>query len=195
VATSQLVGGLVGASLVLVLVAARSALIRWRRSRRARRVARRAVRGEHAAEVLVEAAGFTVVERQVELEWAPRLDGVPVPTLLRLDLVVERDGRRYVAEVKTGAVAPRLETAATRRQLLEYLVAADVDGVILVDAEAGLVREVEFPGRGLASEGGPGVAPPRPRFAHGVVVGVVVGIVAGVALAAPLARAMSGWGG
>jgi hypothetical protein len=50
-----------------------------------------------------------------------------------------------VAEVKTGTLAPRIETATTRRQLLEYRVAFAVDGVLLVDADAGTVRRVEFP--------------------------------------------------
>jgi hypothetical protein len=59
--------------------------------------------------------------------------------------VVAGGGLRYVAEVKTGAFAPRLETAATRRQLLEYRIAFDVDGVLLVDADAERVRLVEFP--------------------------------------------------
>jgi hypothetical protein len=59
---------------------------------------------------------------------------------------------RYIAEVKTGRAAVRLDTAATRRQLLEYRVAFDVDGVLLVDAEAGEIRLVEFP----LSRGRPG---------------------------------------
>ena len=33
-----------------------------------------------------------------------------------------------VAEVKTGRLAPRIDTPATRRQLLEYRLAFDVDG-------------------------------------------------------------------
>jgi hypothetical protein len=49
-----------------------------------------------------------------------------------------------VAEVKSGKLAPRIETAATRRQLLEYRVAFDVDGVLLVDEEAGRVSEIVF---------------------------------------------------
>ena len=50
-----------------------------------------------------------------------------------------------MAEVKTGRLAPRLETSATRRQLLEYRVAFDVDGVLLVDVDAGRVHSLEFP--------------------------------------------------
>jgi hypothetical protein len=64
---------------------------------------------------------------------------------------VTRGGRRFVAEVKTGAQAPSLATAATRRQLLEYRQVFAVDGVLLVDVEAGRVAEVLF--AGAAGEG------------------------------------------
>jgi hypothetical protein len=58
-----------------------------------------------------------------------------------------------VAEVKTGRWAPRLETAATRRQLLEYRFAFDVDGVLLVDADADRVSSIEFGGATAARRG------------------------------------------
>jgi hypothetical protein len=47
--------------------------------------------------------------------------------------------------VKTGRQAPRLGHADTRRQMLEYQLAFEVPGVLLVDAESGRVREVRFP--------------------------------------------------
>jgi hypothetical protein len=36
---------------------------------------------------------------------------------------------------QVGKVAPRLQTPVTRRQLLEYRVAFDIDEVLLVDAK------------------------------------------------------------
>ena len=134
-----------GAFLALLAVALVLALRRAWRSRRARRRARRALAAETAAERLLARHGYVVVERQARLVWAPLLDGVPVPTALRADLIVERGGEVLAAEVKTGAEAPRLETAATRRQLLEYRVAFAVDGVLLVEPDAGRVRRVDFP--------------------------------------------------
>ena len=64
---------------------------------------------------------------------------------MRADYLVEQDGERLVAEVKTGAEAPELSTAATRRQLLEYRVAFAVEGVLLVCPERGTIQRVEFP--------------------------------------------------
>jgi hypothetical protein len=118
---------------------------RWRGSRRAQRRSRRAMAGEDAAAELLERAGFRVIARYARTRWAPLVDGEPCETEIVADYLVERDGQRLVAEVKTGEDAPRLETAATRRQLLEYSVAFGVDGVLLVVPEAGAVRRVEFP--------------------------------------------------
>jgi len=73
-------------------------------------------------------------------------DGAPLTIDLRADYLVSQGRRRFVAEVKTGRWAPRLETAATRRQLLEYRFAFDVDGVLLVDADADRVSSIEFAG-------------------------------------------------
>ena len=134
-------------AIVLSIVYARVAASYRRRaaSRRARARAQHALAGETAAEALLEGAGYVIVDRQARLTWRFFCDDDAVDAELRCDLLVERDGRRLVAEVKTGQAAPRLDTAATRRQLLEYQVAYGVDGVVLVDAETGALRRVDFP--------------------------------------------------
>lgn len=123
----------------------------WRGSWRARRRAARAGAGEDAAAAMLRRAGFRIVAAQVRMRWAPRIDGEPHPTELRADYLVEARGERLVAEVKTGDAAPSLSTAATRRQLLEYLVAFAVDGVLLVCPERGAIHRVEFPIAALAA--------------------------------------------
>ncbi len=117
----------------------------WRRSVTAKRRGARAVRGEEAAEVLLEEAGYEVLERQLGLTWEIDCDGEPMQFLLRADLLVERDGSQYIAEVKTGAFAPSLANASTRRQMLEYSIAFDSPTVLLVDVERETILEVEFP--------------------------------------------------
>jgi len=104
----------------------------------------RAVEGEGDASLLLERAGYSVVDRQVAGSWTLFADGEPVTFGLRADYLVARDGRQYIAEVKTGLLATRLSHANTRRQLLEYRLAFDVDGVILVDADAGTVTHIEI---------------------------------------------------
>lgn len=149
-----LVAGLAGALAALILA---RWLARWRGTRRARRRAARAIAGEGAAAALLQRAGYRVVARQAAARWAPLLDGEEQELEVRADYLVERGGERLVAEVKTGEAAPRLDTAATRRQLLEYLVAFEADGVLLVCPEEGArgaIHRVEFPGVGGAPAAG-----------------------------------------
>ena len=117
--------------------------------RRAVKRARRASAGELAAEELLEAEGYTVLDRQVRCVWWMEVDGEEEEVELRADLLVERDGERFIAEVKTGVQAPDPTFPPTRRQLLEYRLAFDPHRVLLVDIEGSEIMEVTFP-RALA---------------------------------------------
>ena len=117
----------------------------WFRSWRMRRRNRVALAGESAAGKLLEKHGYTLVGAQVRHVYTLVVDGAERAIELRADYLVDRSGKSYVAEVKTGAVATKIETAATRRQVLEYAVAFGTDGVLLVDMQAREIREVVFP--------------------------------------------------
>ncbi len=110
----------------------------------ARDRAARAAAGEWDAPALLGRAGYSVLARQVAGSWGVRANGAPKTFGLRADYLVARDGRRYIAEVKTGRIAPSLSHGATRRQLLEYGVAFDVDGVLLVDADRETITHVDI---------------------------------------------------
>lgn len=103
-------------------------------------------RGEVRARQLLEAHGYTIAAEQVTGRYELRVDGEPHPVLLRADFLVEKAGRSYIAEVKSGADSARVGNSATRRQLLEYRLAFPVDGILLVDAFAGRIVEIELPG-------------------------------------------------
>lgn len=100
--------------------------------------------GEREAEHILADAGYTVLQRQIGASWEIWVDGTPVRVSVRADLIVERDGERFVAEVKTGTRAPDPTLPSTRRQLLEYTFVFGVDRVLLVDAQAGVIRTVTF---------------------------------------------------
>lgn len=140
-----LAAAVVAAVVVAVVQSVRLALRRWLPARRLRLARERGAEGEVRAEALLRRMGYAIVARQAARSYGVSIDGQPLSVDLRADFVVERGRRRFVAEVKTGRLAPRLETSATRRQLLEYRVAFDVAGVLLVDADAGRVHAVEFP--------------------------------------------------
>ena len=135
----------VATAVVLAGMLAVGRLRRWGKRRRMSLRMERAVAGEERAAGLLEERGYEVLGAQAVIEHAVRIDERVVTVALRADYLAAKDGRRYVVEVKTGAVAPKIETSATRRQMLEYRIAFDVDGVLLVDAESGKVHEVTFP--------------------------------------------------
>ena len=129
---------------VLLLLGGGWRLRRWRRSRRARATSRHGVRAEGRAAVLLEQRGYAIEQSQASLRWSIVVDGASIPIDLRADFVVRRRGRRFVADVKTGRAATQITYAPTRRQLLEYRVAYDVDGVLLIDMEASKIHRVDF---------------------------------------------------
>lgn len=130
-------------------VALLQAFAAWSRGRVRRRKLSirmdRAVRGEERARAWLEELGYEVLGAQVVAQHSVEVDGLAVIVPLRADYLAARRGLRYVVEVKTGSFAPRIETSATRRQMLEYRIAFDVDGVLLVDGETGKVHAITFP--------------------------------------------------
>jgi len=118
----------------------------WRERLRGRGHNVRGKQGERDAERLLQAHGYRICERQSRVSYSLLVDGTPQPVDLVLDFIVERGGEQLVAEVKTGAQAPRLQRPETRRQLLEYQLATASRCVLLVDPQAQTIVEVAFPG-------------------------------------------------
>lgn len=130
--------------LVLALWAWRRAAGRVGRANRARQ--RTARKAETEAEKLLGGLGFTILERQPVARWRLEVDGESREVSSRADFLVENGGRLFVADVKSGDEAPRPHRPATRRQLLEYLLAFEADGALVVDMRRRRVRSVSFPG-------------------------------------------------
>jgi hypothetical protein len=132
------------AALVLIVAALTLRAARWLDRRRRQARATRALDGEDDSEALLEEAGYEILGRQVAGELTLVVDGEAIGFGLRADFLVARDGARFVAEVKTGERAPRLGYGPTRRQLLEYVLAFEVCGAVLVDADTGALTVVEL---------------------------------------------------
>lgn len=130
------------AAVVVLLWGWWRARTRW--SRASRRRVDHAQVGEAAAEHLLREHGYAVEARQVTRSWTLWVDGAPVEVRSRADLIVRRGGSRFVAEVKTGSLAPDPTRPATRRQLMEYGHVFPVAGVLLVDAESWQIHEVAW---------------------------------------------------
>lgn len=106
---------------------------------------RRARTLEKQAIYFLEERGFRCVGEQVEREAFFLMDGRKIPFRVRADYLLERDGKRYVAEVKTGKQTRTPEHPLVRRQLLEYALLFAPWSVLFVDGEKGRVHEVSFP--------------------------------------------------
>ena len=138
------------AVLALVVVAMLSlwiglAIGRWRA---AERMNTSRVRGRYAeaqALNLLAAHGFELIESQPSAHSVVFVDGESTRFLVRADALVERDGRRGLVEIKAGGRVATVASAATRRQLLEYAHAFDVDDLLLVDSEAETIARIAFP--------------------------------------------------
>jgi hypothetical protein len=170
---------LAAAAAALLLALVQTLRLLWQRGSQRRRLQRwreQGAAGEVRAEALLRGLGYAILGRQVAVTYGVMIDGEPMSIDLRADYLVSLHDRRYVAEVKTGRLAPRIDTPSTRRQLLEYRLAFDVDGVLLVDAEAERVRTVVFPLLPSAAS----TAPPGARLAW-LLAGAAVGLVAAMA--------------
>ena len=99
--------------------------------------------GELNAQKLLKEDGYTIINSQFTIPICLYVDNEPVNFYIRPDYLVERDGKRYLAEVKTGESSSPTNTA-TRRQLCEYSRLSISDGVILVDASDEKIMHVRF---------------------------------------------------
>jgi len=135
--------GLLSLGLALLLWAGWR-LNRWWQGVRFGMSRRKGKRGEDIGAELLEDAGYTILDDQSELEVEWIVDGVSETYEVRADFLVERDGLKYVADAKFGKVA-EIGNAGTRRQLLEYAVVYDCDGVLLVNASEKRIHKIDFP--------------------------------------------------
>ena len=119
---------------------------RWRVSRRVARSRRLGVRGEVLGRRVLERNGYRVLREQVTGSVRLRVDGEVQTFVVRADALVARGRRRYVAEFKGGPAVATVGHRGTRRQLLEYAHAFDVDGVVLVDGPGGTIEHIEWTG-------------------------------------------------
>jgi len=130
---------------LLVIQSIRLWFIRTLAARRVAKHRAQGIHGERAAAKLLKRAGYLASGQQASGSYQLRVDGKLTRVNVRADFLVTRGGRRYVAEVKSGAESAKVTGRATRRQLLEYSFAFDVDGILLVDTNEARIREIEFP--------------------------------------------------
>ena len=70
-------------------------------------------------------------------------DNETINFFIRADLIVSKDKKKFIAEVKSGKAAS-IEEINTRRQLLEYSKVFNNKNLILIDTEKNKIKKIEF---------------------------------------------------
>ena len=108
-----------------------------------RLIRRRGKKGEDKASSILKKNGYKILKKETSNSCTFYVDDKPVKFKVRFDFLVERNGKTFVAEVKTGMAADE-RNSSTRRQLFEYAGIMKHDTILLVDATKGNVKEVRF---------------------------------------------------
>ena len=104
---------------------------------------KRGRKGERNSIILLENYGYKILDEQIKLNGYFFIDGKLSEFDLRPDLLVEKDGVKYIAEIKTGEVA-NPSNRNTRRQLHEYSYYSNQDDVLLVDPIKKSIKKLSF---------------------------------------------------
>ena len=99
--------------------------------------------GEKTSIRLLEKNGYKIIDEQIKLNGYFFIDDDINRFDLRPDLLVEKDGLRYIAEIKTGEVA-NPTNRNTRRQLHEYSYYSGHNEVLLIDPIKQSIKRLSF---------------------------------------------------
>ena len=106
-------------------------------------VRKRGTKGERKAIKLLQKNGYEILDAQVRLTGHFFVDDELTEFDLRPDFLVERNGYRYIAEIKTGD-ASNPKNRNTRRQLHEYSYYSGMGSILLVDPTKNSIQSVSF---------------------------------------------------
>ena len=106
-------------------------------------IKRKGRKGEGIAVKLLNKAGYEIIDEQVSFSGFLFENNNKVEYLVKPDFLVEKDGEKYIAEVKTGASA-LIQNRNTRRQILEYSHLNQNKTVLLINIESIKIKKIDF---------------------------------------------------
>lgn len=110
-------------------------------------IRRRLSRGnklEEKAAKYLKKRGYAVIHKQHPGKSIYYVDDLKHSADVYADYIVEKSGKEFVVEVKSGKEAVSPSYTATRRQLLEYNHAFKTDGILLLNMEKKELFEIRF---------------------------------------------------
>ena len=99
---------------------------------------------QEEAESLLKKKGFRIIDKQRRADVITYIDGKPNLGFVQADFIVEKNGKKYVAEVKAGEMVSDPTEPSTRRQLLEYKFAYKPYGILLVNMLDRTIHNIDF---------------------------------------------------
>jgi len=99
---------------------------------------------QEEAESLLKKKGFKIIDKQKRADIVTYIDGKPNLGYVQADFIVERNGKKFVAEVKAGEMVSDPNEPSTRRQMMEYKFAYKPFGLLLVNMLDRSIHSVDF---------------------------------------------------
>ncbi len=100
-------------------------------------------KAEQKAIKLLKKNGYKIESFQTTAKGKLSQDDETINFFIRADLIVSKDKKKFIAEVKAGKAAS-IEEINTRRQLLEYSKVFNNKNLILIDTEKNKIKKIEF---------------------------------------------------
>ena len=116
-----------------------TAFRRWRIARRFKR----GLLAEKQAVRYLRKHGYKILAAQLQEPITVYVNGEPQESTVRADFLAKKGWKTYIVEVKSGQQGT-VRQAATRRQLLEYKLVYEPDGIILLDMEHHNLQKIDF---------------------------------------------------
>ncbi len=128
----------------LLFFIAKFKLTEFKKNRARKKRFERGLKLETEAEYFLKEKGFNIIGNQ-EINYHNYLvNGQNRRNKLIVDYVAEKAGKKYIVEVKSGKEAISLNNKNSRRQLIEYDLVIENDGLILLDMENKDLQFVQF---------------------------------------------------
>ena len=107
---------------------------------------------ENQAHSYLESIGYSVIDTQKVLHHQYEINGIKQSSKLILDYIVQKAGKKYIVEVKSGKSAISMSNSNTRRQLLEYDFSIQNNGIFLLDMENEKMQKIKFTSKAETEE-------------------------------------------
>jgi Holliday junction resolvase-like predicted endonuclease len=112
---------------------------------KSRRRLRRGLQKEKEAYKVLKKLGYKIIGNNIKYNYPLQVNEDSINVNIEIDYLVERKGKTYIIEVKSGESASQITNSSTRRQILEYSLFIKNDGIFLLDMEKEILQEITFP--------------------------------------------------